>query len=70
MSEALSTTVPIIKIQRYFTTVDMERFTGLNIRSFSLIKFFAENFHSALATSVHYLQLKIHVKTFVVSSKP
>ena len=41
MSEALSTTVPIIKIQRYFTTVDMERFTGLKIRSFSLIKFFA-----------------------------
>ena len=31
MSEALSTTVPIIKIQRYFTTVDMERFARLNI---------------------------------------
>ena len=42
MSEALSTTVPIIKIQRYFTTIDMARFAGLNIRGFSLIKLFAE----------------------------
>ena len=38
-------------------TENVERFTGLNICSFSPMKFFAEIFHSALATSVYYLPI-------------
>ena len=37
------------------TTVDVERFAGLNIRGFSLWSFSWKYFHGALATSVHYL---------------
>ena len=37
------------------TTVDVERFAGLNIRGFSLWSFSRKYFHGALATSVHYL---------------
>ena len=36
-------------------TVDVERFAGLNIRSFSPMEVFAEILCGALATSVHYL---------------
>ena len=36
-------------------TVDVKRFAGLNICGFSPMKFLWKCFHSALATSVHYL---------------
>ena len=39
------------------TTVDVERFAGLNIRGFSPLKFFAEIPSRRMATSVHYLRI-------------
>ena len=55
-------------------TVDVERYTGLNIRGFDSTEVFAEHFHVALARSAYYLaQLKrgayIHGKTFMVLLK-
>ena len=38
-------------------TIDVERFAGLNICSFSPMKFLRKYFHGALATSVHYLPI-------------
>ena len=38
-------------------TVNMERFTGLNIRSFSPVKFSRKYFCDALASSVYYLTI-------------
>ena len=46
-------------------TVDVERFTGLNICGFSPMKFFVEILRGALATSVYYLPVaKISQKNF------
>ena len=49
----------------------MERFDGLNIRGFSPMKFFVEILLRYIGhqCSLLYLKLKIHGKTFVVSSK-
>ena len=49
----------------------MERFAGLNIRGFSPMKFFAEILTRCIGhqCSLLYLKLKIHRKTFAVSSK-
>ena len=69
ISEALSTTVPIIKIQKYLTTADMERFAGLNIHGFSLIKFFAVILSQCIGHQCSLLTAKIHAKSFTVSSK-
>ena len=63
------------RVQRWSrTTVDGERFTGLNICSFSAIKVFTEVLCIALVTNTHHLiQLKrgtyIHGKTFAVLLK-
>ena len=38
-------------------TVNGERFAGLNIRGFSLMKFFTGIFHGALVSSVYYLTI-------------
>ena len=52
-------------------TIDVEGFAGLNIRGFSSMKFFAEILSQYIGhqCSLPYLKLKIHRKTFVVSSK-
>ena len=51
-------------------TVNVERFAGLNNRSFSPIKFLQEYFRSALATGVYCLPIaKNSWETFAVFSK-
>ena len=37
--------------------INVERFTGLNIRGFSLMKFLQKYFHGASTTSVYYLTI-------------
>ena len=39
------------------STVDVERFAGLNIRGFSPMKFSQKYFRGALASSVYYLSI-------------
>ena len=52
------------------TTVNGERFTGLNIRSFGLMKFSRKHFCGALASGVFYLKIaKYSWKTFTVLLK-
>ena len=58
----------LVMYSNYFTptvynhTVNMERFTGLNIRGFSRTKFSQESFHHALASSVNYLTIAKYLR--------
>ena len=55
----------------YYSTIKVERFAGLNIRSFALWSFSREYFHSPLASSVYYLTIAKYSRgeTFVLLLK-
>ena len=50
-------------------TINRERFAGLNIHSFSLMKFFTEILSQYLDQQCLLFILSIHAETFVVLSK-
>ena len=60
-------TLYVVSLTTKHTTVDMERFTGLNIHGFSHMKFFTEILSRCIGHQC--LLPKIHKKTFTVSSK-